>query len=179
MDDARDRIRLKLTAMDPQSFPNDTTHGTDIFTLCGTILCEKNNHYDRQFVCETCGERNAATSQHSDIYSFSLFQCATRQWNKRYNRQKVIKQRTADHWLQANLQETTRFKCLTCHGDIYSELVFKQIPQFICFYLNKNIAVKWTHLLTMKGNKYRICGLIYFGSFHFTSRSVSPNGDVW
>ena len=33
--------------------------------------------------------------------------------------------------------------------------------------------------LSNDGDKYRLCGVIYFGNGHFVSRIVDKSGDIW
>ena len=52
------------------------------------------------------------------------------------------------------------------------------MPTFIRFKV-ENIQVKWTLTTVLEDTQYRLCGFIYYGSNHFTSRVVTPAGEVW
>ena len=51
-------------------------------------------------------------------------------------------------------------------------------PMFLTFAVGE-VSVKVTQTLDVDGHEYSLCGLIYFGSFHFVSRIVDLNGMIW
>ena len=60
-----------------------------------------------------------------------------------------------------------------------NEMVFKHSPTFLYFQIDAGINVKWDSQLTMNDTVYRLCGMIYFADFHFTTRLITDIGDIW
>ena len=42
-----------------------------------------------------------------------------------------------------------------------------------------NLQVETEIKLPNDGDKYRLCGVIYFGNGHFVSRIIDKSGDIW
>ena len=86
--------------------------------------------------------------------------------------------KTITEWIKINLIERTDLKCQHCNNSIVNELVFKHMPIFFQCYI-ENIALKWESTFVLRNKKYRLCGLVYFGTFHFTTRIIMSNGDIY
>ena len=41
------------------------------------------------------------------------------------------------------------------------------------------MRIKWEHCIDFNGSKYRLCGIIYWGHYHFTCRIVQKDGSVF
>ena len=54
----------------------------------------------------------------------------------------------------------------------------QQLP-FIFIKLNDQISIRFEQFIDYSDNKYRLCGIIYFGSFHFTCRLIDHEGKIW
>ena len=107
-----------------------------------------------------------------------IFDCSLRLWRKRANTKKVGKQRTANDWLAANMEQTTRFSCTSCNRPLITELKFQRVPYFVLFHVDKGINAKWSSTIILNHGEYRLCGMIYFGGFHFTARIISFDNEV-
>ena len=52
------------------------------------------------------------------------------------------------------------------------------MPLFFRFKVD-GVNVKWTLQIDLQQYQYRLCGFIYYGNNHFTSRIITPDGEVW
>ena len=59
-----------------------------------------------------------------------------------------------------------------------SQLCLSNMPSFIYFQVDDKISTKWIPIISVENVKYRLCGMIYFGGFHFTARIISEKGDI-
>ena len=57
-------------------------------------------------------------------------------------------------------------------------MVFKSLPVFLRFKV-EDVTVKWSLLLDLHKCKYRLCGMVYFGDYHFTSRIITADGEIY
>ena len=74
-------------------------------------------------------------------------------------------------------------KCPECLSNMISRVYYTYFPSMLVFD-HSTYTIKPSKYLKFTGPsnkmiKYHLRGLLYFGNFHFTSRVISPEGDVW
>ena len=74
-------------------------------------------------------------------------------------------------------------KCPECLSEMTARVHYTHFPSMLVFD-HSTYTIKPSQYLKFTGAgkktiKYHLRGLLYFGNFHFTSRIISPEGDVW
>ena len=179
MDQGRDMMRAELNRADQESFPLVGTKGTDIRVLIETMLHDGVQLWSRQYSCTSCSFSNRIARDATRVHNISIFQCSPLQWSRRVVDIRKGRLRTTEDWINANLREITRFTCASCASDMIKVHKYTTLPVFLSFQVSQKANVKWTHTVELQRSQYRLCGMIYFGRFHFTARIISAQGDVW
>lgn len=68
--------------------------------------------------------------------------------------------------------------CPDCSADIVLKISFNQLPYFLPLVIH-SVNINMTQYITIQDQKYRLCGLIYFGDFHYTCQIVDRDGRIW
>ncbi|KZT27283.1 hypothetical protein NEOLEDRAFT_1060764 [Neolentinus lepideus HHB14362 ss-1] len=146
--------------------------GTSVNELCEELL---NTNPIGSIVtsCDTCNNINRTSI---DKLSFNCYR-PTHQTNNDDSQATSIKD-----WIVQNLSPEGTFqgvKC--CRKDIQSITTLTKIPRILAFHVsNTDLLPDKNFTLQLKSKqKLNLRGLIYFGDFHFTSRFISKNGDIW
>jgi hypothetical protein len=96
-----------------------------------------------------------------------------------YERENIPK--STSHWL-ASLEHETHEECPHCSAGLRQPIASKSAPSLLVFRINsRNIKISKT-IKSVQGNKRVVLdlrGLIYFGEFHFVSRIIGLDGNVW
>ena len=177
METARDTLREALHIQDKQTFPLRGYTGTDIFALTHEML-RQDNFYDQQRCCEKCDIIQSEARDRTIYKDFMLIQCLKTVWTKAPRTVRDPQKHTAIEWLTAYLKQRSNQKCVTCNSKMINKLVFNDTPLFLAFYA-KDVDIAWNASINFAQQKYRLCGIIYYGSFHFTSRIITTHGDIW
>lgn len=87
---------------------------------------------------------------------------------------------TAD-WLRT-MHKTTIYICPICSADAPNYISYNAPPKIIIMeYPNQDLKI--SHKIVFKENEEKIAlklrGIVYHGSNHFTSRIMSPEGEMW
>ena len=69
--------------------------------------------------------------------------------------------------------------CPHCERMLYKSVKYEIAPGFIAFNVNTVKLEVTAQIKLPEQGIYRLCGLIYFGEFHFTSRIVDHSGEVY
>jgi hypothetical protein len=96
--------------------------------------------------------------------------------------------RGVSSWFEAHEDEISIQSEITRRESPYKEceecqspmLYTETVGSYFCVQVvnRPNIVIN-TEVLVARGERYRICGVIYFGSRHFVSRVVLPNGEIY
>ena len=88
---------------------------------------------------------------------------------------------TISEWLDITMEKDTGSKCPSCNGAQVKNLSYGNMcPDFLYLIASGiNLQVETEIKLSNDGDKYRLCGVIYFGNGHFVSRIVDKSGDIW
>ena len=179
---ARDNIRSVLNASDAATFPFNETGGTDIYSLSNLLLAESEDYYYRQHRYKNCNICEDNIHDRGEMMNAWQLKVSYDQLKKHVGKTVEASNKTSNktitEWIKINLIERTDLKCQHCNNSIVNELVFKHMPIFFQCYI-ENIALKWESTFVLRNKKYRLCGLVYFGTFHFTTRIIMSNGDIY
>jgi len=155
-----DKIHKLLNIIDPETFTMGD--GTDLFALCREILQFKSFVLKCNYICSQCDELIESETQ---MYAW---------WYVNSNKHTQISRLLKNEWSD-KVQNGTQ--CPSCHGQIIKTTQFnKNHPLLICISIgNKDVQI--TALLSIKffeasSIKYRLCGIVYHGHFHFTARLI-------
>ena len=160
----RDAIRDILHEQNPENFPmgaNNASVGELAFKMLSTeaMLSES------QVVCPKCDY--AETAKDSNLGYI-------------HHAKKPIPSSTSK-WL-TGLQKTTKKKCPDCGTSLIKHKYYTEIPKLMAFEY-PNCKITTSPKITFKSNGHtttlHLRGIVYHGDNHFTSRIISPGGDIW
>jgi len=165
LETVRDEIRKLLHAKDAITFPYGQV-GTSLSQLALEIFASSTNIAHRQDRCTNCDfSKTAIEDRLGCIFSLDF--------NSTVSTSYTLK--THGHDLED--------RCSMCLSNMRTCVFYTEFPLMLLFdhaaYIvkpSKEIKFNCENNQTIK---YRLIGLLYFGGFHFTSRIISPEGDVW
>jgi hypothetical protein len=161
---ARDTIRHKLHFQSPTQFPYGT-RGTSVSTLASTLFAPQNLVAISSPECTNCEYSEPSIDDRLD---FVLYE-------------KEDTPKSTSHWLRS-LEHETHEKCPQCFSVMMQPISFKSSPNVLVFEINsRNIKISKTLKFEQEGETVvlDVRGLIYHGDFHFTSRIIGIDGNVW
>ena len=160
----RDAIRDILHEQNPTDFPmgaNNASVGELAFKMLSTeaILSET------QIVCPNCDYAEIAKDSNLGYI---------------HHAKKPIPSSTSK-WL-TGLQKTTKKKCPDCGNNLIKHKYYTEIPKLMVFEY-PNCKITTSPKIVFKSNGHtttlHLRGIVYHGDNHFTSRIISPEGDIW
>src|ERR1700683_3635248 len=161
---SRDTIRRELHSQSPAQFPYGT-RGTSVSALASTIFAPQNFVAISSPECTNCEYSEVSIDDRLD---FVL-----------YEKEDIPK--STSHWLKS-LKHETHERCPQCFSAMMQPISFKSAPNVLIFEINsRNIKVSKTLKFEQEGEivVLDVRGLIYHGDFHFTSRIIGIDGNVW
>ena len=177
MEDARDIIHAKLHIADPAAF-SITEKMAQTSTAC-VLLCFS------FYLLILSSNFIVTTAMQSTMQKMLLliYETAVYQSGESHLSSWVL-QKTENYqngWKPFFVKKKkTQLTCQTCHGRLVRKYVFANIPNFLAFITNqKQIQLNPAVYIGKQGTKFRLCGIIYFGGFHFTARIVDINDQIW
>ena len=164
LEDIRDAMRSQLHELHPEEFPMGE-NGASVGDLAFRMLSSERNIAESQLVCFEC-EYVEDEVDHDLGYIH------------------VAKNTTPSSTLKwmAELEKSTKKKCPDCSSQMVKQVYYTEIPKLLMFeYPDMNI--KTSHEIKFKKDDENIVlhlrGIIYHGANHFTSRIISPEGNIW
>jgi len=164
LETARDKVRHILHQRDPVSFPNGNT-GTCIQELIYQLFKTNDSLASSFMVCNDCDhEVELVNERTSNIIHCPIEFSGT----------------TADycHYI---ITHKTIGKCGKCKGEVDKVTRFHQIPSILAFSLNDKLTLSKKMKVNIEGSSvvFTLRGIIYFGGYHFTSRIMTSDGQIW
>lgn len=168
IEQARDRVRTLLHDRYPNRFPLGE-EGTSI----GELICEmfrKTSGIDIWYQCQSCNSRRR-DNRNSNLF---VVEC-----------QGMNRLRSASDMIKASMDARSNIDdCYHCHSSMDTDLHFVKAPKIIAFnvdplkpfILDKDIRISDD---SSRNTVLTLRGLIYLGNFHFVSRIVTLDGNVW
>ena len=89
--------------------------------------------------------------------------------------------KSTSNWL-FSLEHEIHEECPDCHCALKQPISFETAPSVLVFEINsKNIKISKTLKIVQDGETVilEVRGLIYHGDFHFTSRIIGNDNNVW
>jgi hypothetical protein len=158
----RDRVRKKLHMSDQNMFPYGHL-GTNIGDLAMKMLDHGERIKITSITCEKCGKDPISTSVDLVINVQDVSHVSLTEWFK-------------------NWQNQPNVKCRLCKSSRHLFRHFDQAPKLLAFNLNEDLGVS-EYLQIKNGDgsftSLALRGIVYAGGFHFTSRIISPDKNVW
>ena len=161
---ARDTIRHEIHSQSPAQFPYGT-RGTSVTALASEILAPHDFVTISSPECTNCEHSEPPIN---DRLGFVL-----------YERNDMPK--STFKWLRS-IEHETHEKCPSCFSAMMQPISFKSIPSVLVFEINlRSITISKSLQFGQEGETVglNIRGLIYHGDFHFTSRIIGIDGNVW
>lgn len=170
----RHSLRHILHAQDPEVFPNGLV-GTDIYALVRELLQTSEDSQSQSFACQSCHYMSESEGACNVLWDTSK-----EVWKKSLYRGGSYKGQSVTAWLGAIFNQKTSQICPQCERSLHQCIRYDTAPAFVALNIHNVKAEICTEVtLPDHPNRYRLCGLIYFGKFHFTCRVVDKHGDVW
>jgi hypothetical protein len=159
----RDDVRYSLHCSKPHLFP--TGHvGTSVGDLITELFDSNKSIAFLKVICSTCGYENPNVQKWFGCmhYVSSTYTGTTSDW----------------------LNRSINFKkCSQCTGSSSKKYFYTEEPNVLIFAYDKFFKSQISHKIQLVVNEkhmtLNLSGLIYHGQFHFTSRIISHNGNVW
>ena len=161
---ARDTIRHGLYLQHPIQFPYGT-RGTSVAALTSAILAPNDCVAISSPECTNCDYYEPTMN---DRLEFILYE-------------KEDMPKSTSHWL-CSLEHETHEKCPDCACALKQPITFKSVPNVLVFEINsRNIRISKTLKFVQDSETVilDVRGLIYHGDFHFTSRIIGNDNNVW
>ncbi|KAI0075437.1 hypothetical protein K474DRAFT_1599853 [Panus rudis PR-1116 ss-1] len=123
-------------------------------------------------VCSQCQK-----TQYDSNKNINLWDCSRSIWDKSPATRRYSKNQSIQQWTKALLCQQSNKQCSTCKVNLVLYITFNPLPFFVPFIIYQ-IELKLLRRITIQGQRYQLCGIIYKARFHFTSRSILGNGQV-
>lgn len=173
LEEAGDDLRLHLHNVNEIEFPVVATeNGTDIFQLCIEMLMQPELSMTHTVMCTKCDI--VLTSEPKNMV---MWHCVPANWKKSAYTSGSYRYASLQSWIPVMLKQPLRKKCSQCQGNLEGHTTYHEFPSFIAFEVGR-VSLKFDTVITLQEQKYRLCGIIYHGGFHFTSRIISDDGSV-
>jgi hypothetical protein len=165
-EEARDNIRRLLHNKNPTMFPYGRI-GMDICDLTENILFSNHNTLYSWYHCNKCNTRRQIENNIPSyvIYLSNNFHGSIAQYLQRF------------------LCRSSTKKCRICKSNMDRISFYKDMPGILTF-SNLNLNMTISKKFKIKTNDlndvtYRLKGIIYHGGFHFNSRIITLDNNVW
>jgi len=165
LEEVRNIIRQKLHTMNAQKYPYGTT-GAMVGYLAVDMLKSNQLVACSQVMCSEC---DYAEPEIGDRLDYVLLAGSSSTF------------KSTSEWLSTT-NIPMNAECPNCSSALTNPTSYNQVPQIlICEYPQTNI--KTSHKITfVTGDKQTVLylrGIVYHGDYHFTSRIISSDGDIW
>jgi len=164
LEDIRDAVRVQLHDLNANKFPMGQT-GAGVGDLAFTMLQSDRviavSHRD----C-ACGYTEDKTDHDLGyiMYTNNSRTCAS-----------------TSEWI-SDIQTNTNRRCPDCTDNMIKHISYTDVPKMIVFEY-PNLDIETSHKIRIKIDDQTIVlklrGIVYHGESHFTSRIISPDGDIW
>lgn len=143
--------------------------------LCIVMLGMNSMHSKARYQCNSC-EYESYEELNNVVYD-----CLHSTWNASTQALGSANYRRIQEWIKPLLERRLNRLCSQCNSrDITWHQIFREYPNFLAFELSQcRGKMKIDHTLEVQDQRYRVCGLIYGGNFHFTARIISEDGTIW
>lgn len=169
---ARDEVRKELHMFDPENFPIGAVD-SGLSDLCVQFFKEHRVYGRWTNNCQGCGKQSNGHTVNSMLWYCSkpVYQQST----KRSGRYQTL---TTTNWIDAIRHISVDQPCDNCEGRFIRQLKFNRMPTTILVWV-QDVRIKWDHYIMVDNTKYRLIGLMYHGSRHFTAKIVEKDGGIW
>ena len=146
---------------------------SDIRRLRKQYTCIECHQTSNHIECEVRGPGEAG---HEAVWSF------TQSHRQRHPKGKGLHRKlTISEWLDIVMEKDTSKMCGSCGGSQVKVMSYgEHAPNFLYLIAyGINLQVETEIKLPDESERYRLCGVIYFGQGHFVSRIVDKSGEIW
>ena len=161
----RDHLRNIMHQKDPAMFPTGP-NGTSVTDLAKEMLKVTQSVSSSQHQCSKCdyAEESIDNRLTYVLHADNTVKCST------------------NHWIN-HLSQSTNNRCPECNHKMKQVIFYNDIPHIIILeYPLRNIQTSHSlQLVTDDGEikELTLKGIVYHRSFHFTSRIISDDEQVW
>lgn len=175
LEKARDLVRQQLHLLDPNMFSLEGHEMTDITDLCSAMFKEQSKYARWTTKCAQCDQ-----DARSHPVNNMLWHCTRTIWLRSVYGNGTCNAATTSKWIKAIRTYRADTECVGCHRvTMIKELEFDRMPNFIVVSVGDNLNLRWEHKISVEESDYQLCGLVYWGSHHFTCRVITNDGNVW
>ena len=168
----RDNLRLMLNSIDPSRFPSDSSRGASALEVFSEMTQCIKPCFQVSKRCTQCGEE---TLQYS---SQTVWDCGNSVWKNHPTKLRSSRNQSIQQWIKAFMTQKCRRAC-TCSGvRVQTYTLWSSPPPFLIFNVSE-IEVKVTSRIKVFNHTYNLIGIIYYGGFHFTSRIIDRDSNIW
>ena len=175
LEEARDNMRIKLYATNPNLFPIRGTAGTAVDQLCNIMF---NSEPNSQWItsCVRC-----KSVQQEDRPEIAMWQIHKDSWMSSASRAGSYKTATVTNWIRALCCQKNDAVCRACKDKTVRQLVLMKPPAFLMIAAApaQKIKVAWEQFIKVDDTEYQLCGLIYLAKWHYTARIITEDGNIW
>jgi hypothetical protein len=160
----RNVMRGQLHEIDPQAFPMGA-NSASVGELAFRMMSSDNVISESQLMCSTC-DYSEDEIDHDLGYTL------------------IAKHGTPLSTLKwvTGLEKPNTKKCPDCSSSLIKQLYYTDIPKLMVFEY-PNTKIKTSHKIRFKTDNaitvLHLRGIVYHGENHFTSRIISPEGNIW
>ncbi|KLO04883.1 hypothetical protein SCHPADRAFT_840068 [Schizopora paradoxa] len=182
LEGARDDVRTLLSQRNIQEFPLGA-HGVDIKDLIHALFtcADDKSIGDEVTLCDNCGLHDARSiSIKSVVYVF----CKDNwQLSDMHELPSIIEEGTTEQCALLYFKSMRiSAPCTACGHNLLVQKQFDNYPKVLVIHIGDQI-MQISHIIKVESHAgpitYRVRGLIYYGSFHFTSTYVDEHNVMW
>ena len=174
LEQARDTLRHYFHSLYPDRYPiTATREGTDISELCNEMFRQSTPFISQVITCINCNLEFSSNQVDSIDWV-----CTQGQWSTSPFKEGSLRYSRIQFWLPVFMNPKMTERCTQCRHKLHGVRKFDVFPNFISFGVDM-VSVKFDRIINIQDQCYRLCGIVYHGDFHFSSRIISSNGDVW
>ena len=174
LEQARDTLRHYFHSLYPDRYPiTATREGTDISELCNEMFRQSTPFISQVLTCINCNLEFSSNQVDSIDWV-----CTQGQWSTSPFKEGSLRYSRIQFWLPVFMNPKMTERCTQCRHKLHGVRKFDIFPNFISFGVDM-VSVKFDRIINIQDQCYRLCGIVYHGDFHFSSRIISSNGDVW
>ena len=171
---ARDNIRLVLGSRQSE-LGSQGKQGTDLYTLARELLGVNEDIVSIEYHCRACDYQSEAEGSDDVCWTFTQ-----EVWKNHPAKLGTYKGKTVQQWLHAAHIQKSTVLCTQCQRPLQRVTKYDDAPYFMtCITHDVKVNIETEVKLTELNATYRLCGIVYYGNFHFVCRVIDQSGDVW
>lgn len=173
LEETRDEVRAALYNLNNRAYPLLGHVGASVSELCVDLFRDTDPYATWTTQCTSC---NTVTRCHPTCSM--LWFLSKQLWKASSVMTGNIRNGTLEQWLEKVSHSKSDLLCRQCTRNMVKTLQWVRMPTFLAICV-QDVRPQLQHIINVNNVKYRLCGIIYHGSAHFTCRVIDSLGNIW